>query len=265
MMPTTLELQRSAHGEVTLWLDRPDRHNALDSTMIAELIDVFGRLQDDPHVRLLVLRGRGKHFCAGADLAWMQASAGLDAAANLQDARQLGEVMSRLQGLPFATLVVVQGAAFGGALGLVCCCDMAMASEQAQFCLSEVRIGLVPAVISPYVVQAIGARATRHYALSAARFDGRTAQTLGLVDAVHPGETLEAAVEERIAQLRLNGPQAMRATKALLAEVGHGAPSADLHRRTEAVIAQVRASPEGQEGLQAFLQKRRPSWQEVAS
>ncbi|SDF01553.1 gamma-carboxygeranoyl-CoA hydratase [Phytopseudomonas seleniipraecipitans] len=258
---TTIELHTDPRGVATLWLNRPDKHNAFNAEMIAELIQALRQVSEDDSVRFLLLRGRGKHFSAGADLAWMQASAQLDYAANLRDAHELGELMSLLYHLPCPTLAVVQGAAFGGAVGLTACCDIAIGASEATFSLSEVRIGLVPAVISPYVVQAIGERATRRYALSAERFNGECARELGLLAECYPAAELEAEVEQWIANLLLNSPQAMRESKALLHSVGSGVLSDALRQRTESVIAGIRVSEEGQEGLNAFLHKRKPAWQ----
>lgn len=258
---TTIELHTDPRGVATLWLNRPDKHNAFNAEMIAELIQALRQVSEDDSVRFLLLRGRGKHFSAGADLAWMQASAQLDYAANLCDAHELGELMSLLYHLPCPTLAVVQGAAFGGAVGLTACCDIAIGASEATFSLSEVRIGLVPAVISPYVVQAIGERATRRYALSAERFSGECARELGLLAECYPAAELEAEVEQWVANLLLNSPQAMRESKALLQSVGSGVLSDALRQRTESVIAGIRVSEEGQEGLNAFLQKRKPAWQ----
>ena len=258
---STIELEKDSRGVATLWLDRPEKHNAFNAQMIDELIRALQQVAEDERVRFLLLRGRGKHFSAGADLSWMQASAGLDYAANLNDAHQLGELMSRLYHLPCPTLAVVQGAAFGGAVGLVACCDIAVGASDATFSLSEVRIGLVPAVISPYLVQAMGERATRRYALSAERFSGERAGELGLLGECYPAAELEAEVEQWVANLLHNGPQAMRAAKALLQEVGSGVLDERIRPRTEQVIASIRVSEEGQEGLGAFLQKRKPAWQ----
>lgn len=258
---TTLELDICANGVATLWLNRPDRNNAFNAEMIRELLLAFDEIEARPELRFLLLRGRGKHFSAGADLAWMQESAQLDYNANLSDARELAQVMASLYHLKLPTLAVVQGAAFGGALGLISCCDMAIGSEDSLFSLSEVRIGILPAVISPYVVQAIGERATRRYALTAERFDGHRAEQLGLLARCYPSDALEAAVQEWTGNLMLNGPAAMRATKALLHEVKHGELTTALRRYTEAAIARVRVSAEGQEGLNAFLDKRKPAWQ----
>lgn len=258
---TTIELHTDPRGVATLWLNRPDKHNAFNAEMIAELIQALRQVSEDGSVRFLLLRGRGKHFSAGADLAWMQASAQLDYAANLHDAHELGELMSLLYHLPCPTLAVVQGAAFGGAVGLTACCDIAIGASEATFSLSEVRIGLVPAVISPYVVQAIGERATRRYALSAERFSGECARELGLLAECYPAAELEAEVEQWVANLLLNSPQAMRESKALLHSVGSGVLTDALRQRTESVIAGIRVSEEGQEGLNAFLHKRKPAWQ----
>src|SRR5690606_17910016 len=157
----TIQLEHHPQGHATLWLNRPARHNAFNAQMIDELLQALEQLQGNDRLRLLALRGRGRHFSAGADIEWMREAAALDYAANLRDAEALGELMYRLYQLPMPTLAVVQGAAFGGALGLIACCDLALGAEDAQLSLSEVRIGLAPAVISPYVVKAIGERATR--------------------------------------------------------------------------------------------------------
>lgn len=258
---TTIELHTDPRGVATLWLNRPDKHNAFNAKMIAELIQALRQVASDDRVRFLLLRGQGKHFSAGADLGWMQASAQLDYAANLHDAHELGELMSLLYHLPCPTLAVVQGAAFGGAVGLTACCDIAIGASEATFSLSEVRIGLVPAVISPYVVQAIGERATRRYALSAERFSGECARELGLLAECYPAAELDAEVEQWIATLLQNSPQAMRESKALLHSVGSGVLTDALRQRTESVIAGIRVSEEGQEGLNAFLHKRKPAWQ----
>ncbi|MGK9063755.1 gamma-carboxygeranoyl-CoA hydratase [Stutzerimonas chloritidismutans] len=258
----TIEIERSAGGVATLWLNRPQKNNAFNAEMIAELIQSLRQLCADEHLRFLLLRGRGQHFSAGADLSWMRESAGLDYASNLRDAHELGELMHCLHQFPVPTLAVVQGAAFGGALGLIACCDMAIGTEDAQFSLSEVRIGLAPAVISPFVVQSIGARATRRYALTAERFSGKRAQAMGLLSECYPAEALDGAAVEWVGKLLQNSPQAMRITKALLADVGTGALSEALRERTEHAIASIRVSQEGQEGLGAFLEKRKPAWQE---
>ena len=258
---TTVELERDPRGFATLWLNRPQRHNAFDALMIGELSALIEEIAADTGLRFLLLRGRGRHFCAGADLEWMRKAAQLDIHANLVDAEQLAQVMYDLHQLPLPCLAVVKGAAFGGAVGLIACCDIAIGSEDALFALSEVRLGLAPAVISPFLVQAIGARATRRYALSAERFDGRRATELGLLAECCVVEELDARLAWWINQLLQNSPQAMRATKALLREAGPGVLGEDLRRASETTIARLRVSPEGQEGLNAFFDKRPPAWQ----
>jgi methylglutaconyl-CoA hydratase len=258
----TLELEFDPRGFATLWLNRPEKNNAFNAQMIRELIIALDQVQGDARLRFLVLRARGRHFSAGADLAWMQESANLDYNTNLGDARELGELMYNLAKLKLPSLAVVQGAAYGGALGLISCCDMAIGADDAQFCLSEVKIGLAPAVISPFVIQAIGERHARRYALTAERFNGLRAREIGLLAESYPASELEDQVQHWIDNLLLNSPQAMRVSKDLLREVGHGELTPALRRYCENAIARIRVSPEGQEGLRAFLQKREPAWRD---
>ncbi len=260
----TIELIDDPRGFATLWLNRPDKNNAFNAQMIRELILALDEVQSQPALRFLLVRGRGKHFSAGADLAWMQQAAELDYNTNLDDARELAELMYNLAKLKIPTLAVVQGAAFGGALGLISCCDMAIAADDAQFCLSEVRIGLAPAVISPFVVQAIGERAARRYALTAERFSAQRAQQIGLIAEHYPLTALDEQAALWVDNLLLNSPQAMRASKDLLREVGSGELTPALRRYCESAIARIRTSAEGQEGLRAFLNKRSPGWQALA-
>ncbi len=260
----TIELIDDPRGFATLWLNRPDKNNAFNAQMIRELILALDEVQSQPALRFLLVRGRGKHFSAGADLAWMQQAAELDYNTNLDDARELAELMYNLAKLKIPTLAVVQGAAFGGALGLISCCDMAIAADDAQFCLSEVRIGLAPAVISPFVVQAIGERAARRYALTAERFSAERAQRIGLIAEHYPLAALDEQTALWVDNLLLNSPQAMRASKDLLREVGSGELTPALRRYCESAIARIRTSAEGQEGLRAFLNKRSPGWQAQA-
>lgn len=256
-----IQLEIDERGVASLWLNRPEKNNAFNAQTIAELIQALDLVADDAKVRLLVLRGRGKHFCGGADLAWMQEAVNLDYQGNLADAQQLAELLNNLHLLKKPTLAVVQGAAFGGGVGLVACCDMALGSEQAQFCLSEVRIGLIPATIGPFVTKAIGQRAATRYALTAERFGGQRARELGLLDECYAADELDEKVEAWIANLLNNSPAALVACKALFQEIGAGELSPNLRRYTEAAIARIRISPEGQEGLHAFLEKRKPAWQ----
>ncbi|WP_312225600.1 gamma-carboxygeranoyl-CoA hydratase [Stutzerimonas nitrititolerans] len=260
---TTVQLEKDPRGFATLWLGRPEKNNAFNALMIRELIAAIAEVQADDTLRFLLLRGRGKHFSAGADLAWMRESGTLDFETNLTEAHELAELMYRLYHLKLPTLAVVQGAAFGGAVGLIACCDMAIGAVDAQLSLSEVRIGLAPAVISPFVVKAIGERATRRYALTGERFSGERARELGLLSETYAAETLDDSLCDWIDTLLLNSPQAMRVGKDLLREVSSGTLSQALRRYTENSIARIRVSPEGQEGLEAFLEKRKPGWQEM--
>ena len=256
----TIELEYAEKGFATLWLDRPEKNNAFNAEMIRELVLAIDQVQANKNLRFLLLRGRGKHFCAGADLAWMQQSAQLDFNANLNDARELAELMYSLYHLKLPTLAVVQGAAFGGAVGLVACCDMAIGAHDAVFSLSEVRIGLAPAVISPFVVKAMGERAARRYAMTGERFSGERARELGLLSETYAAAELDDALHGWLDNLMLNSPQAMRASKDLLREASSASVSPALRRYTENAIARIRVSPEGQEGLNAFLEKRKPRW-----
>jgi methylglutaconyl-CoA hydratase len=262
---TTVQLSKDPRGFATLWLNRPEKNNAFNAEMIRELILAIDQIAADKSLRFLLLRGHGKHFSAGADLAWMQHAATLDYSANLNDSRELAELMYNLYQLKIPTLAVVQGAAFGGALGLISCCDMAIASEDAQLCLSEVRIGLAPAVISPFVVKAMGERAARRYAITAERFNGVRAYELGLVDECYAADQLDQAANDWIANLLLNSPQGMQVSKDLIREVTNSTLPPALRRYTENAIARIRVSAEGQEGLRAFLEKRQPNWQEPSA
>lgn len=247
-------------GIVTLTLNRPRLHNAFDETLIADFTAELRRLGADPAVRVLVLAATGQSFSAGADMHWMQRMAGYSEAENLDDARKLAELMQVLNEFPKPTVAQVQGAAFGGGVGLVACCDIAIASDKAAFCLSEVKLGLIPAVISPYVVRAIGERQARRYFLSAERFDAREARRIGLVHEVVPADELEERVARLVELLRANGPQALTAVKDLIRRVASGPVDEPMIDDTARRIAALRVSDEGQEGLAAFLHKRQPDW-----
>ena len=247
-------------GVATLTMNRPEIHNAFDDRLIEALIAELGRLEADPRVRVLVLAASGKSFSAGADLSWMRRMADYSREENLQDALQLAELMRRLNGFRHPTIALVQGAAYGGGVGLVACCDMVIASHQASFCLSEVKLGLMPAVISPYVISAIGPRAARRYFLSAERFGAAEASRINLVHELVAPEELEAKGAEFCSQLLKNGPDAMAAAKELIAAVARGPIDQAMIHDTAERIANTRASAEGCEGLTAFLEKRNPSW-----
>ncbi|MGE6265015.1 enoyl-CoA hydratase-related protein [Aeromonas media] len=259
------------HGPlVELVLARPARHNALDADLMQELLDCLDDLAhrhgqplaERPHV--LLLRAEGRHFCAGADLNWMrnQLQGDFDPTSfekNREDARVLARLMQALDELPFPTVALVQGAAYGGALGLLCACDIVLASDDARFCLSEVSLGLVPAVISPYVVRAMGMRQARRYMLSAEPFDAITACRLNVAHQLCTPDQLLS--EGRALGMRLcrNGPEAMKETKRLLAAIEYQ-PGHQHEEITVETIARVRVGLEAQEGMQAFFDKRPPSW-----
>ena len=247
-------------GVATVTLNRPELHNAFNDTVIADLTRILAGLGADPAVRVVVLRAAGKSFSAGADLGWMRRMAGYSADENFADAMGLAYLMHSLDRLPKPTVAVVQGAAFGGGVGLVAACDIAIAAEGASFCLSEVKLGLIPAVISPYVVAAMGERACRRYFLTAERFSAAEALRLGLVHAVVEAGALEAALAGILERLRDGGPEAQSAAKELIFAVA-GRPVDDaLIRDTARRIAGRRASAEGREGTAAFLEKRQPVW-----
>ncbi|XKH59036.1 enoyl-CoA hydratase/isomerase family protein [Halomonas sediminis] len=250
-------------GVAWLTLDRPEVHNAFDDSLIAELNAHLTHLHDAAHrgdVRVVVLGSKGKSFSAGADLNWMKRMVDYDLDANLADSHKLAALMHGLDTLPCPSICRVQGAAFGGAVGLAACCDIVIASEKAKFCLSEVRIGLSPAVISPYVLRALGERQVRRYALTAEVIDSSTALVLDLVHLVVGPDDLDAAVSDMLNTLLGTSPQASRATKALLAAVAREPDSDATRAHTCDVISKLRVSPEGQEGLASFLEKRRPAW-----
>ncbi len=257
-----------------LRLNRPELHNAFGDLMIAELIKALDELAALPGLRVLLLESTGKNFSAGADLNWMRAMAQKDYQQNLTDAGALALLMEKLNRFPLPVIALVQGAAFGGAVGLVACCDMAIATPKASFCLSEVKIGLIPAVISPYVVRAIGERASRRYFTTAERFDAVTALQLGLISDIAASDTagseqtgrdeqaaLRTKAQPLIDAIIANSPQAVVAAKALVAYVADQPLSADTIAETSRRIAAIRVSAEGQEGLTAFLDKRTPAWQ----
>jgi methylglutaconyl-CoA hydratase len=244
----------------TLTLNRPELHNAFDEELIRDFNTTLIELEDNSHIRVLILNAAGKNFSAGADLNWMQRQANAGLEQNREDAINLALLMRNLNNFSKPTLALVQGAAYGGGVGLIACCDIVIATSQAKFCLSEVKLGLIPAVISPYVIDAIGARAARRYFQTAEIFTAAEALRLGLVhQLVEPAET--QSVTQKIIQALLdNGPQAMVASKQLIAYVANRLGDEDLLRYTAETIAMIRASKEGQEGVTAFLEKRKAQW-----
>ncbi|VUD47447.1 Enoyl-CoA-hydratase [Thalassocella blandensis] len=249
-----------AQGVAHVILSNPAKHNAFDEHVLLGLKQIFHSLADDSQVRLLVLSAEGKSFSAGADLAWMQKMVNYSAEENQQDAQVLADVMAALYRFPKPTIVRVQGAAYGGALGLIACCDIAFATESATFCLSEVKLGLIPAVISPFVIEAIGARAARRYFQTAEKFSAARAMQLGLISEVYSSESIDDNIADLIRKILANGPTAMAASKQLVAEVADKEIDEDLLEFTSKRIAEIRVSAEAQEGLTAFFEKRSAEW-----
>jgi methylglutaconyl-CoA hydratase len=247
-------------GCATLTLNRPEVHNAFDDQLIAQLTHRLRELEADPQVRVVVLAAEGKSFSAGADLNWMKRMARYSEAENLRDAVALGDLMHTLSVLKKPTVARVQGAAYGGGVGLVACCDIAIGASAAAFCLSEVRLGLIPAVISPHVIAAIGERQARRYFLTAERFDATEALRIGLLHAVVDEAQLDAAVQEMVQQLLKGGPKAQAAAKDLIGAVVNRPVDRALVEDTAERIARIRVTTEGREGIAAFLEKRTPSW-----
>lgn len=262
---TYSNLNIDERGVARLTLNRPEVHNAFDDSLIAELNAHLDTLHDEAqhgHVRVVVLGSEGKSFSAGADLNWMKRMVEYDFEGNLADSRKLSQLMHRLDTLPCPTICRVQGAAFGGAVGLAACCDIVIASEKARFCLSEVKIGLSPAVISPYVQRALGSRQMRRYALTAEVINADQALELGLAHQIVGHDVIDDAVNDMLDTLLVGSPQAQRATKALLFEVAREPDSKATREHTCGVISELRVSAEGQEGLSSFFEKRRPAWAE---
>ena len=258
-----LLLDIDERGVATVTLNRPQIHNAFDAELISALSEVFQLLAQNHQVRVVILAAVGKSFSAGADLNWMQAMVQYDYQQNLADAQALAKMLSHLNQLNKPTIARVQGAAFGGAIGLIACCDIAIASKLSKFCLSEVKIGLIPATISPYVIDAIGARAARRYFCTAEVFSARRARRLGLLSEAVNEEELDSTIEDLVEHILRNSPQAVSAAKQLIFNVQNRVIEAPLIDMTCQEIASIRVSAEGQEGLQAFLQKRPPRWIET--
>ena len=245
-------------GRVTL--NRPDVRNAFDDALIAALTKAFGELDADPNVRVVVLAGNGPAFCAGADLNWMKRMAGYGHDENLRDARALADMLAALNRLDKPTLARVHGPAFAGGTGLVAACDIAVGTPDAKFCFSEAKLGLSPATISPYVMRAIGARAASRYFLSAEVFGAEEALRIGLLSALVPTAELDAFIAQLTEHLLAGSTAAHARIKDLIRDVG-GRPIDDaLKADTARRIAEIRASPEGKEGIASFLEKRKPSW-----
>jgi methylglutaconyl-CoA hydratase len=259
-MADHLLLETDPRGVVTLWLNRPEIHNAFDDTLIADLTTMLRAVEADAAVRVVVLAGKGKSFSAGADLNWMKRTATYSEAENLRDAEGLATLMRTLDRLAKPTVAAVHGAAFAGGVGLIACCDIALAAETAVFGVSEVRVGVIPSVISPYVIAAIGARAARRLFLTGERFPAHEAHRLGLVHEVYKPADFETGLRQTTDHLLEAAPLAQAAAKRMIRRVAHGAIDEAMVKDTVAGIAGARASAEGREGLAAFLEKRKPVW-----
>jgi methylglutaconyl-CoA hydratase len=256
----TIQLEKNPAGVALVWLNRPDIRNAFNETMIAELTDAFRTVDVDPAMRAMVLAGHGPAFCAGADLGWMKKMSGYSFAENHADALGLARMLNTLFTMKKPTVARVHGPAFAGGMGLVAACDIAVAAHGAEFCLSEAKLGLVPATISPYVIAAMGARAAYRYMLTAERFTAAEAYRIGFVQEICVDEELDGTVNAMLGHLVQCGPAAHAATKELIRAVAGRAIDEDLIGDTATRIATARASDEGKEGIRSFLEKRKPAW-----
>lgn len=254
-----------SRGVATVTINNPTKHNAFDDQIIAGLTAAFAKLDNDSNVRCVILASEGQSFSAGGDLNWMKRMATYSYEENLVDARALAEMLRRLNFLKKPTIAKVQGAAFGGAVGLVSCCDIAVGTDRASFCLSEVKVGLLPATISPYVINAIGQRAARRYFNTAERFSATRALELNLLSSVVDETELNQEVDRFVEILLANSPEAIAASKQLIFDVANREVDANVIEHTSQLIAKTRVSIEGQEGLAAFLGKRAPYWQKQNS
>ncbi len=257
-----VQVARNAHGVATLAMNRPDRHNALSAGLIDALGSALAALEADRAVRVVVLAGHGPTFCAGADLGEMRQAAAMTEADNEREALRLATLLERLDGLSKPTVARIHGNAFGGALGVIAACDIAIAAAGCEFALTEVRLGLVPAMISPYVLRAIGERQARRYFLTAERIDASQAERIGLVHGVVPAAALDAEIERLAAALLQGAPGAQGEAKRLIRHVTGRSDAGDraLKEHTARWIARLRSGAEGTEGLEAFLGKRPPGW-----
>jgi methylglutaconyl-CoA hydratase len=259
-MTTTLDVQRNGHV-ARVYLNRPDVRNAFNDGVIAELTQTFAGLGADASLRCIVLGGHGKAFCAGADLNWMRAMAGYSWDENRADAQALADMLWTIYSCPVPVVGRIHGDCYAGGLGLAAVCDVLVAAEGVNFCLSEAKLGLLPATIGPYVVRAMGEQAARRWFITAERFDAMQARAMGFVHEVCAAEALDAKVDALVATLVANGPMAVRACKKLVQDVGGRPIDAELRADTARRIADIRASAEGREGVQSFLNKRPPAWQ----
>jgi len=259
-MTGTLDIRRPTPRVAEVWLNRPEVRNAFNDGVIQELTEAFSTLSNDGEVRAIVLGGHGRAFCAGADLSWMRAMADYTWPQNHDDASRLAEMLWTIWSCPVPVVGRMHGDCYAGGVGLAAVCDVLIAAEGMHFCLSEAKLGLLPATIGPYVTRALGEQASRRYFVTAERFGAARAQALGFVHELVPAEGLDAKVAEIVAGIVANGPAAVRACKRLVKDVAGREIDASLRDETARRIADIRASAEGREGVQAFLSKRDPSW-----
>ncbi|HRD95720.1 MAG TPA: enoyl-CoA hydratase-related protein [Rubrivivax sp.] len=256
----TLRISIRSPGVAQVTMARPAVFNAFDEAMIGELDAAFAQLVADDQIRVIVLAGEGRHFSAGADLHWMQRASQASPEWNLQDARRFAAMLARIDACPKPTVARIQGAALGGGVGLVCACDIAVASSDASFAVSEARFGILPSVIAPYLTNAVGKRQARRLALTAERIAAAEAKTLGLVHSLVPSDELDATVDKTVAALRAGGPQAHAEIKLLLARLTVGPVTPEVIELTAQTISRVRGTAEAREGFAAFLAKRPAPW-----
>jgi methylglutaconyl-CoA hydratase len=256
----TLNVTVAPGGVAQVEMARPEVFNAFDETMIAELDEVFTALGSDSAVRAIVLAGQGKAFSAGADLQWMKRASVAPHADNLEDARRFAAMLAQVANCPKPTIALVQGVAFGGGVGLACACDFALASEDAKFAVTEVKFGILPSVIGPYLVNAVGKRQALRLALTASRIDAQEALSIGLVQRVVARADLASAAQHLADEVMLNGPGALGEVKALFSTLNVGPVDAAVRELTAQTIARVRMKEEAREGFSAFLEKRPPAW-----
>jgi methylglutaconyl-CoA hydratase len=260
MVDKAIILDIDKRGVATLTINLPDKHNAFDEKLIAELATTFDEVGANSSVRVMVLASEGRSFSAGGDLDWMIRMGDYNRDENIRDANALASMLHKLNYLPVPTIARVQGAAMGGGAGLVCCCDIAIASSRANFAFSEAKLGLIPATISPYVLQSIGAQAARRYFLTAERFDAKRAYDLGMVSEVVDEAELDNKINELLQIILINSAEAVKAAKQMIFAVEGKPVTGEIMQMTSESIADIRASEEGKEGLSAFLEKRKPSW-----
>ena len=260
MTTNLLDVQRPSAHVARVFLNRPDVRNAFNEASIAALTRTFDALAHDTDLRAIVLGGHGKAFCAGADLNWMREMAGYDWEQNRADAQALADMLWAIHTCPVPVVGRIHGDCYAGGVGLAAVCDVLVAAEGVTFCLSEARLGLLPATISPYVIRAMGEQAARRYFTTAERFSAAQAQAMGFVHEVCAAQALDATVDEIVAALVANGPMAVRACKRLVQDIAGSPITDELRAETARRIADIRASDEGREGVQSFLTKRPPAW-----